>query len=273
MSDRVLITITDGVADVVFNRADKRNALDNAMFTAIAEAGEQLKSESGVRAVVLSGDGASFCAGLDFSSFQAMAGGDDAASAATRTDGNPGQMADGRITHLGQQVCWVWQELKVPVIAAVHGHALGGGLQIALGADIRIAHPDTKMSVREIYWGLVPDMAGSFILSKLVRPDIAKELTFTARVFDGAEAAQMGLVTKLSDNPKHDALAMAHEIASMSPGAVQGAKALFDRLGHEGAAEQFAEERRLISAQIGTPNQVEAVMAGFEKRPAVYADV
>ena len=133
MSDRVLITITDGVADVVFNRADKRNALDNAMFSAIAEAGEHLKSESGVRAVVLSGDGASFCAGLDFSSFQAMAGGDNAEQAATRSDGNPGEMKDGRITHLGQQVCWVWQELAVPVIAAVHGHALGGGLQIALG--------------------------------------------------------------------------------------------------------------------------------------------
>jgi enoyl-CoA hydratase/carnithine racemase len=273
MSDRVLITITDGVADVVFNRADKRNALDNAMFSAIAEAGEQLKSEPGVRAVVLSGDGASFCAGLDFSSFQAMAGGDNAEQAATRSDGNPGQMKDGRITHLGQQVCWVWQELEVPVIAAVHGHALGGGLQIALGADIRIVHPDTKMSVREVYWGLVPDMTGTFLLSKLVRPDIAKELTFTARVFSGAEAAEMGLVTKLSESPKDDAMAMAHEIAGMSPGAVRGSKALFNRMLDVGAAEQFAAERATIGAQIGSPNQIEAVMAGFEKRPPVYADV
>jgi len=273
MSDRVLISITDGVADVTFNRADKRNALDNAMFAAIAEAGERLKSERGVRAVVLSGDGASFCAGLDFSSFQAMAGGDNATSEAQRAEGNPGAMQGDRITHLGQQVCWVWQELEVPVIAAVHGHALGGGLQIALGADIRIVHPDTKMSVREVYWGLVPDMTGTFILSKLVRPDIAKELTFTARIFSGAEAAQMGLVTRLSDSPKDDALALAREIASMSPGAVRGSKALFNRIVNEGAAEQFAAERRTIGAQIGTPNQVEAVMAGFEKRPAVYADV
>ena len=273
MSDRVLITITDGVADVVFNRADKRNALDNAMFSAIAEAGEQLKSEPGVRAVVLSGDGASFCAGLDFSSFQAMAGGDNAEQAATRSDGNPGQMKDGRITHLGQQVCWVWQELEVPVIAAVHGHALGGGLQIALGADIRIVHPDTKMSVREVYWGLVPDMTGTFILSKLVRPDIAKELTFTARVFSGAEAAEMGLETKLSESPKEDAMAMAYEIDGMSPVAVRGAKALFNRMLDVGAAEQFAAERATIGAQIGSPNQIEAVMAGFEKRPPVYADV
>jgi len=159
------------------------------------------------------------------------------------------------------------------VIAAVHGHALGGGLQIALGADIRIVHPDTKMSVREVYWGLVPDMTGTFILSKLVRPDIAKELTFTARVFTGTEAAELGLATRLSDDPKADALALAREIAAMSPGAVQGSKALFNRILEEGAAEQFAAERRTIGAQIGTPNQIEAVMAGFEKRPAVYADV
>jgi enoyl-CoA hydratase/carnithine racemase len=273
MSERVIISINDGVADVVFNRADKRNALDNAMFKAIAEAGEQLKSERGVRAVVLSGDGASFCAGLDFSSFQAMAGGDAASSDAASADGNPGEMKADRITHLGQQVCWVWQELEVPVIAAVHGHALGGGLQIALGADIRIVHPDTKMSVREVYWGLVPDMTGTFILSKLVRPDIAKELTFTARVFSGTEAAAMGLATRLSDTPKDDAMVLAHEIASMSPGAVRGSKALFNRIASAGAAEQFAAERRMIAAQIGSPNQIEAVMAGFEKRPPVYADL
>jgi enoyl-CoA hydratase/carnithine racemase len=279
MSERVLISITDGVADVVFNRADKRNALDNAMFSAIADAGERLKSEPGVRAVVLSGDGASFCAGLDFSSFQAMAGGgmgggdgDALASDAAQAEGSPGSMRGDRITHLGQQVCWVWQELEVPVIAAVHGHALGGGLQIALGADIRIVHPDTKLSVREVYWGLVPDMTGTFVLSKLVRPDIAKELTFTARVFSGTEAYELGLATRLSDTPKDDAFALAREIASMSPGAVRGSKALFNRIANEGAAEQFAAERRTIGAQIGTPNQVEAVMAGFEKRPPVFTD-
>lgn len=273
MSDRVVISIADGVADVVFNRADKRNALDNAMFSAIAAAGERLKTEPGVRAIVLSGDGASFCAGLDFSSFEAMAGGGGANAEAAAAEGNPGQMAADRITHLGQQVCWVWQEIQVPVIAAVHGHALGGGLQIALGADIRIVHPDTKMSVREVYWGLVPDMTGTFVLSKLVRPDIAKELTFTARVFAGTEAAEMGLATKLSDSPKADAMAMAREIASMSPGAVRGAKALFNQMLNSGAAEQFAAERAEIGAQIGSANQVEAVMAGFEKRPAVFADI
>ncbi len=280
MSDRVLISISDGVADVRFNRADKRNALDNAMFQAIAEAGENLKTETGVRAVVLSGDGPSFCAGLDFSSFQAMAGGEmNAQSVAAGADSEsqaeaagPGAMKAGRITHLGQQVCWVWQELPVPVIAAVHGHALGGGLQIVLGADIRIVHPATKMSVREVYWGLVPDMTGTFVLSKLVRPDVAKELTFTARIFSGAEAAELGLATRLSETPYDDALALAHEIAGLSPGAVRGSKQLFNRILDEGAAEQFAAERSTIGAQIGTPNQIEAVMAGMGNRPPVYAD-
>ena len=274
MNDRVTISINDGIADVRLDRADKRNALDNAMFRAIAEAGEQLRSERGVRVVVLSGDGASFCAGLDFSSMQALAdsGEDGAERAAARSDGNPGEMAEGRITHLGQQVCWVWQELPVPVVAAVHGHALGGGLQIALGADIRIVHPDTKLSVREVHWGLVPDMTGTFMLSKLVRPDIARELTYTARVFDGREAHELGLATRLSDTPLDDALVLAGEIAGRSPGAVRGAKALFNRLDHEGAAEAFAEERRVIGEQIGSKNQVEAVMSGFEKRAPVFVD-
>lgn len=272
MSDRVIVSISDGVADVRFNRADKRNALDNAMFSAIAEAGERLKTEPGVGAVVLSGDGASFCAGLDFSSFQAMVGADEPVPAKAN-QGSPGSMEEGRITHLGQQICWVWQEVPVPVIAAVHGHALGGGLQIALGADIRIVHPDTKLSVREVHWGLVPDMTGTFMLSMLVRPDVAKELTFTARMFSGTEAAELGIATRLSDDPYPDALALAREIAGRSPGAVRGSKELFNRIYREGAAEQFTAERQIIGAQIGSANQIEAVRAGFEDRPPVFTDL
>ena len=270
-TERVTITITDGVADVRMNRPDKRNALDNEMFLAIARAGEQVKNDPSVRAVVLSGEGASFCAGLDFSSFQSMAGGSrEAVSDAATAEGSPGSMASGRITHLGQQVAWVWQEISVPVIAAVHGHALGGGIQIALGADIRIVHPDTKLSVREVHWGLVPDMTGTQVLASLVRPDVAKELTFTARIFSGTEAFELGLATKLSDRPLDDAMSMAREIAGRSPDAVRGAKELFSRIFNEGAAEQFAEERRVIGSLIGRPNQVEAVTANFENRPAVY---
>ncbi len=272
--DRVTITITDGIADVRMTRTDKRNALDNAMFSSLAEAGERLKHEPGVRVVVLSGDGASFCAGLDLGTMTQLAGagGANGAEGGERPSGNPGEMKEGRITHLGQQVCWVWQEIPVPVIAAVHGHALGGGIQLALGADIRIVHPDTQMSVREVFWGLVPDMTGTFFLSQLVGADVAKELVFTARIFDGREAKQLGLATKLSDTPYDDAMALAREIAGRSPDAVRAAKQLMNGLFNEGAGEQFAAERAGIGSLIGRPNQKESVMSYFEKRPPNFID-
>ena len=265
--DRVSITITDGIADVRMTRTDKRNALDNAMFMALAEAGERLKTEPGVRVVVLSGDGASFCAGLDLGTMTQLAGGGE-----RPTEGNPGEMKEGRITHLGQQVCWVWQEVPVPVIAAVHGHALGGGIQLALGADMRIVHPDTQMSVREVFWGLVPDMTGTLFLSQLVGADVAKELVFTARIFDGREAKALGLATKLSDTPYDDAMAIAREIAGRSPDAVRAAKQLMNGLYNQGAADQFAAERAGIGSLIGRHNQKEAVMSWFEKRPPAFVD-
>jgi enoyl-CoA hydratase/carnithine racemase len=275
MSDRVTVSVDAGVADVRLNRPEKRNAIDGAMFIALAEAGERMKTEPGLRCVVLSGEGASFCAGLDFGSFQQISEGDrpeGAPAEGGRPAGNPGSMVDGRITHLGQQVAWVWQEVPVPVIAAVHGHALGGGIQIALGADIRIVHPDAQLSVREVHWGLVPDMTGTLTLSRLVRPDVAKELTFTARMVTGSEALALGLATRLSETPREDALTMASEIAGRSPEAVRGAKALFNRLIGDGAAEQFSEERRVIGGLIGTPNQVESITANFERRPPVFND-
>lgn len=271
MSERVTITISDGIADVRFNRPDKRNALDGEMFSAIVNAGERLKNEPGVRVVVVSGNGASFCAGLDFASFQAMSSG-QGAGGGERPSESITDVKEGRITHHGQQASWVWQELPVPVIAAVHGHALGGGIQIALGADIRIVHPDTQMSVRETYWGLIPDMTGTQTLTRLCGLDVAKELTFTARVFSGREAKEIGLATKLSETPLDDAMALAREIASRNPDAIRAAKRLFAMQGNAGAAEQFAAERREIGALIGSPNQVEAVMAGFEKRAPNFKD-
>lgn len=273
MSDRVLVSVSDCIADVRFNRAEKRNALDAAQFSAIAAAGEQLRHEPGVRVVVLSGEGSSFCAGLDFSIFGQMASGAaPSEERGERADGDPGRLTESGLTHLGQQVCWVWQELEVPVIAAMHGHALGGGLQIALGADIRIAHPDTQLSVRELHWGITPDMTGTFILSRLVRPDVARELTFTARVLDAREGHQLGLVTRLDESPREAAMAMAREIAGRNPAGVRGAKALFNRMFVDGIAEQFAEERRVVRSLIGTPNQVEAIGANLEGRPAVFSD-
>ena len=275
IDDRVTISVVDGIADVKMNRADKRNALDNAMFTSLNAAGEYLKKLDGLRVVVLSGDGASFCAGLDFSSFAQMAEAGAKANAADKkpdknTDMNAGVMVDGRITHMAQQVCWVWQEVPVPVIAAVHGHALGGGIQIALGADIRIVHPDTQLSVREVHWGLIPDMTGTLMLSRLVRPDIVKNLVFTARVFSGHEAHEMGIATQLSQDVHADAMTMAREISGRIPEAVRGAKKLINLLANSGAAEQFAAERATIGQLIGSANQAEAVMSHFEKRPPIF---
>jgi enoyl-CoA hydratase/carnithine racemase len=242
MSDRVIVEISTGIAEVRLNRPDKRNALDPEMFRAIADAGQRLTGEPGLRAVVLAGEGKSFCAGLDLSMFSRLA--DDPG-----TD-HPGTLQPSGMTHLGQQVAWVWQELPVPVIAAIHGHALGGGLQIALGADIRIAHPDTQLSVREVHFGLVPDMAGTLFLSRLVRPDVAKELTFTARMLDGREAAELGLVTRLSEDPLTTARDLAAEIAARSPQAIAAAKRLFNRLAVDGAAAQLAAERDEIAALV-----------------------
>jgi enoyl-CoA hydratase/carnithine racemase len=190
----------------------------------------------------------------------------------SKPEANAGYIKEGRITHVGQHVAWVWQEVPVPVIAAVHGVALGGGIQIALGADIRIVTPDVKMSVLEIRWGLSPDMSGTVSLSRLVRPDVAKELAMTGRMVDGHEAVSIGLATRVSDTPYEDAMALAREIASKSPHAVRGIKHLFDHATSATLAEQFAEERKVIGSLIGSPNQVEAVTAYFEKRDPVFRD-
>ena len=269
MSDRVTVSVVDGVADVRLNRPDKLNALDAEMFAAIAEAGARLVDDTSVRAVVLSGEGRAFCAGLDFTSFMAMAGAGDASSGnGLATLGS----TDGRITHLGQQVAHVWSEVPAPVIAAVSGHCLGGGLQIALGADLRIVHPDAKLSVLEVRWGLTPDMTITATLPRLVGIDVAKELTWTGRQITGSEAHALGLATRLSEDPLGDALALAADVAAKSPDAIRGAKRLFDQSGRIPLADQYAAERREIGALIGRPNQVEAVTAYFEKRPPTFTD-
>ena len=271
MSDRVQLEIRDGVADVRLDRPDKMNALDPAMFNAIVEAGAAVAADDSVRAVVLSGAGRAFCSGLDFGSFQAMAEG----STGRRDDGEASVGAigevDGRITHLGQQAAHTWQEVPVPVIAAVHGVALGGGCQIALGADIRICAPDARFSILEVKWGLVPDMTGTWMLPRLVGLDVAKELTFTGRMVEGAEAVALGLATRVADDPYAAAHELARELTGKSPEALRAAKRLLNASGSVPIAEQFAAERAEIGALIGSPNQVEAVMAGFEKREPRFA--
>ncbi|MET0728779.1 MAG: crotonase/enoyl-CoA hydratase family protein [Acidimicrobiales bacterium] len=269
MPDRVSLTLVDGIADVRLNRPDKLNALDLAMFAAIAETGEQLKGDPMVRVVVLSGEGRGFCAGLDLTTFQAMAGDGTAAS----SGGVLGAIGatDGRITHLAQQVAWVWQELEVPVIAAVHGSALGGGLQIALGADIRIVAPDAKLSVLESRWGLIPDMTGTVVLPTLVGLDVAKELTFSGRMVSGEEAVRLGLATRLADDPRAAAMELAADLATRSPDALREGKRLLNLSGTRPVAEQLADERTTMAALIGSPHQVESTRAFFGKRAPRFA--
>jgi enoyl-CoA hydratase/carnithine racemase len=263
---RVTVTMAGGVADVRLNRPEKRNALDPAMFAALVAAGEGLKAEPGLRAVVLSGAGPDFCAGLDFGSFQAMRDGERlSASAQLPPSAGPARAA-------GQRAAFVWAEVPVPVIAALRGNALGGGLQVALGADIRIVAPDARLSVLEVVWGLIPDMTGSQLLPGLVGRDVAKELTFTGRVVSGEEAVRIGLATRADPDPRGAALALAREIAGRSPHAVRAAKRLLDLAGRVDLATGFAAEQEEIGTLIGSPNQVEAVTARFERRDPVFGE-
>ncbi len=278
MSDRITVARDGGVADVRLNRADKMNALDPAMFAALIDTADELAADPSLRCVVLSGEGKSFCAGLDFASFQQMGGdpidgdGNNTGNGDNRGVRDITKPMEGRITHRGQQAVYGWTSLPVPVIAAVHGHALGGGIQLALGADIRIVAPDATMSVLEIRWGLIPDMTGTQALVNLVGIDVAKELTFTGRMISGSEAHELGLATKLSDDPRVAALGMAGEIASKSPHAIRAAKRLFNEAAKVSVADGFARERAEIAKLIGSPNQLEQVMAFFEKRPPNFTD-
>lgn len=271
MNDRVTVDIQDGVADVRLVRTDKMNALDNAMFGALIEMGERLKREPGVRAVVLSGEGRAFCAGLDMGNFQAMASGERSGG-----QGSAGALVTANRTAGGsnraQHAVMVWREIPVPVIAAVHGVALGGGFQLALGPDMRFVTPDAKMAVLEIKWGLVPDMAGMALLRGLVRDDVARELTYSGRIFTGEEALKLGIATRVCEDPRAEALAFAREIAGKNPDAIRAGKRLLNLMAEGDQLEILMEESREQTALIGSANQVEAIMANMQKRDPKFSD-
>jgi len=269
MSDRVVVNVVDGVADVRLNRPDKLNALDNAMFQALVETGVELARDRALRAAVLSGEGRAFCAGLDFASFTAMGSSTPQAGPARSLLARDAAESPA---NFAQRAAWVWTELPVPVIAAVHGVAYGGGLQIALGADLRLVAPDARLSVMEIKWGLVPDMSGTQTLRRLARLDVVKELTYTGRIVSGTEAVALGLATRAVESPREAALEMAREIASKSPDAIRAAKRLLDASGVVDVAEGLRLEEQLQRSLIGGPNQVEAVRANVERRPPRFSD-
>lgn len=267
MNDRVLIHLdSEGVADVRLNRADKMNAIDSAMIEGILAAQDRLRAEPRLRAVVLHGEGRAFCAGLDIDRFKTMGSEqtDRAYRLADRTHG---------IANAPQQCCWGWRDLPVPVIAAVHGVAFGGGLQIVLGADIRCVSSYVKLSVMEIKWGLVPDMAGIALLRELVRGDIARELTYSGRIVNGDEAVRLGLATWVGSDPLAHAREIARNIAHCNPDAIRAAKRLLNRSTDADAATLLASESREQDRLIGSPNQIEAVRAGMEQRPAKFGEL
>jgi enoyl-CoA hydratase/carnithine racemase len=270
MENRVLIDIQDHVAHVRLNRPDKMNALDDAMFEAIVDAGEQLKANPDIRAVVLSGEGRAFCAGLDMGNFANMASGkpDDATAKSETANDAVGRLE--RRTHglanRAQYTSWVWRELPVPVIAALHGVAFGGGCQISIGADMRYAAPGTKICIMEMRWGLVPDMGATPYLPHLLRDDVLRELTYTNRIIEADEAQALGLVTQVVINPIEAALQTAAEIAARNPEAVRAAKRILNNAPFQNPQEILLAESREQDQIIGKPNQVEAVMANMEKR-------
>ena len=256
------LSISDHVAVVRLDRPEKHNALDAPMFEGIIDAAARVASEPGVRAVVLAGEGPSFCSGLDVVSVMAAGDGLEGLVAPLRSE----------VPNWFQRAAYDWVWLPVPVIAAIHGNCLGGGLQIALGADIRFAAPDTRLSVMEVKWGLIPDMSITRTLPRLVGIDVAKELTFTGQVLSGTEAHDLGLVTHLAEDPLASALELAEQIASQSPDAVRGAKLLYERSWNAPPEETLALEAEIQQRLIGSPNQLAAVAAGMTKQPGQFVD-
>jgi enoyl-CoA hydratase/carnithine racemase len=262
MSDRVQLTIDSAVATVRMSRPEKRNALDADMFRGLVRTGERIIADNSIRAVVLHGEGKAFCAGLDFASF--LGSPDLMQELLARGEESPANVA--------QRAAWVWQEVKVPVIAAVHGFALGGGLQIALGADLRYVTADAQFSVMEIKWGLIPDMSITQTLLQLVPIDVAKELTFTGRILSGTEAVELGIATKVSDDPLADALETAQLIATKSPHAIRAGKALLRDAPGMSRADALKLETALQVSLLGGPNQAEAAQANMMKRAPSFKD-
>ncbi len=251
-----------GVAEVRLNRPDKLNALTPAVFRALAEIGQRLAGEADLRAVVLCGAGRAFCAGLDLSAFGGGGESITAGGIAARTHG---------LANLYQSAGWAWRTLPVPVIAALTGVAYGGGLQIALGADIRVARADTRLSVMEITWGLVPDMAGMVLMQKLVREDVMRDLCLTGRVVAGDEAKSLGLVTELAEDPYSAALDKARAIAAKSPAAVRAAKRLLNLAASAPPESVLLAESFEQAALLGGAEQRECVQARLENRAPHYA--
>lgn len=264
MSDRVKVSIKNHIAEVVLDRADKMNALDQAGFDQLSAAADEINQASDVRVVILRAEGEHFCAGADKSFLQGAVS--DKAEFAKRAKA----LVANEMTNEFQKPALAWHCMDIPVIACVQGVTYGAGLQVALAADVRIASKTARLSLFEIHWGLIPDMGITQTLPRLVRADIATELVLTGRVVEASEAENIGLVTRVVDNPLEAASQMATLIASKSPDAIRLGKQLMRQSTHLNAADALALEAQLQTELVGSPNQIEAATANLQKRAAVF---
>jgi enoyl-CoA hydratase/carnithine racemase len=250
----VTCTVEDGIAHVRLDRPDKLNALTLDILDDLVATANRLRKDKSLRAAIISGEGDAFCAGLDFASVMR----------------NPAGIAKAfvprpwRGTNTFQEAPWAFRRIPVPVIAAVHGHCLGGGIQIALAADFRIATPDSRWSVLEGKWGLIPDMSGIQSLKEVVGIDQAKLLTMTAEVFDGSRAKELGLVTQLDNDPVAGARRLAKELSTKSPDALAAAKRLFNDTWTASPRKTFARERAEQLVLLAARNTKAAREAAFK---------
>lgn len=257
---RVSIDYKDHIAHVTLTRGAKMNALDSDMVKAIVSAGQEVVA-SDARAVVLAGEGKSFCAGLDLMSFAQMGEVDFHDRLMMRSFQDANEM---------QEVAMIWRRVPVPVIAALQGAVYGGGLQLALGADIRIAAPNARLSVMEMKWGIVPDMGGMVLLPRLLRSDVLRRLTYTAEVVDAEQAQAWGLVTEVAADPLQRAQELAKRIATQSPSGIRAAKRLIERAESEGRAAVLLAESTEQVELMGKPDQMEVIAAQMGGRRAVF---
>ena len=215
----VTLSTEDNIAFVTFNRAEKRNALDMAMFKSIEQISRRLRHNRQIRAVIVQGKGEDFCSGLDVKSMM----GQKTSILALLRKWLPGQ------ANLAQKVSVNWRKIPVPVIMVIQGRCWGGGLQIALGADFRFATPGASFSIMEGKWGLIPDMGGNLALRELVAKDVGLRLAMSAEVISAHTALEYGLISEIHEDPLQGAKRFAGQIIERSPDAVAALKKLYQQ--------------------------------------------
>lgn len=260
------------------NRPDRLNAQTVEMWQELAKLGESLGDDPSIRCLVVIGEGRAFSSGIDIEHLTSGGGGalfseagKGSGSAADTASGRPEDKLVSRITDLQEAYTWL-ADAPYPTIAAIRGYALGGGLQLALACDLRIATPGTKLAMPEHKYGLLPDLGGTYWLPRIVGPAKAKELIFTAETIDAEEALRIGLVNRVVEDADLEsaATALAEKIAGQPPIAVRGAKRCVDRAMNQSIGEGLRDAAVGQAECIRSADFLEAMKATLEKRAPVY---